>query len=57
MWTNRKGEQVLEVIFLYDDEGYDDVDDVDDDEKEDNINKYTLEEKDIFDKNGGKIPF
>ena len=55
MWTNRKGEQVLEIIFLYDDEGYD-VDDVDEKE-EDNINKYTLEEKDIFDKNGGKIPF
>lgn len=54
MWTNRKGDQVFEVIFLYDDDG---ITEDDDDYDDESPNKYTIEEDEIFGKNGGKIPF
>jgi hypothetical protein len=45
MWTNRKNQQVLEALFLYDDEYFDRDEDDEDDEDEKN------------NKNDGRIPF
>lgn len=50
MWTNRKGEQVFEISFLYDD-----ISSMDD--EDDEYNRYTDDEEEIFRNNGGRIPF